>query len=71
VSSDCTVGIHNKAKVGKHRIIPYCESYSYCKSQLFGHGKVARTKKCTIVSFNTIEKFLIMSSASTLLSPSL
>jgi len=28
----CTVGPRNKAKVGKHRIVPYCESFPYCES---------------------------------------
>jgi len=26
-----TFGTRNKEQVGKHRIVPYCESFSYCE----------------------------------------
>jgi len=42
----CTVGTLNKAKVGKQRIIPYCESFHYCESWLFAHGKSVSTEAC-------------------------
>jgi len=52
VSSDFTLGTHNKAKVGNHRIIPFCKSLPYCKSWLFAHGKLVSTETCsTVVSF--------------------
>jgi len=60
------VGTLNEAKVGKHIIIPYCESFPYCKSRPFVHGKSASTEKCTIESFYTITESLIASSDCTL-----
>jgi len=57
-----TVGTCNKAKVGKHRIFPYCESFLYCESCLFVHGKLVSREKCIIVSFYTTAEFLIVES---------
>jgi len=31
----CTVGTRNKEPVGKHIIVPYCESFPYCESSSF------------------------------------
>jgi len=61
-SFNYTVGICNKAKVDKHRLIPYCESFLYYESRLFEHEKLVSTEKCTIASFYTITEFLIASS---------
>jgi len=40
----------NKAKIAKHKIIPYCGSFLYCESRLFAHVTSVNTEKCTIAS---------------------
>jgi len=50
--NSCTVGTPNKAKMGKHKIIPYCEP------QVFAQGKSVSTEKCTIANFYTIVESL-------------
>jgi len=50
-----TIATRNKAKVGKHGIVPYCESFLYCESLLFARGKAVNTKKCNSASFECKE----------------
>jgi len=50
-------GTRKKAKVGKHRIIRYCESFPYGEYWLLcAHGNLVSTEKCIIASFYTIKQ---------------
>jgi len=64
-SSDYAFLTRNKAKVGKHNIIPYWESFPHCQSQLFVHGKLVKTEVCTIASFYAIAESLMAGSICT------
>jgi len=63
-----TVGTRNEAKVGKNRIIPYCEFFPYCESfpysesNSFTKSNFGQHQHSVIASFYTIAESLIASS---------
>jgi len=66
-----TVGTHNNKQVGKHRIIPYCESFPYCESSCvikLGFGK--HQHFVVIASIYIITESLIASSDCTAINKS-
>jgi len=55
-----TVGTRNKEKVGQHRIIPYCESFPSCESQLLAHVKISQQRK--VYYYDSLWVFILLRS---------
>jgi len=60
-----TVGTRNKKQVGKHRFVPYGESFPYCESISFIKLNFVKHQHSVIASFYNITEFLIASSDGT------
>jgi len=59
-SFDHTTKTRNKARVGQHRTIPYCQFVPYWKSRLFAHGNLVSTEKSKIASFYTTAELRVL-----------
>jgi len=55
----------NKEQVGKHRIDPTCEAFSYCEYSSFIKLSSGKHQHCVIASFYNIAESLIASSVCT------
>jgi len=53
------VGTRNKAKIGKHKIIPYGESFPYCESLTIVRMENESAQKSVIVVFILLKSLLL------------